>query len=187
MKWGYLYRRLGSTLTYKTEVFDSSNNWLNGMKVSYVKGSYIIHGNDITWLLENGYKKIQLVYVPIEAKDREILGQGFLTGTVAHVGNRMGNSPFAYPDYLARPDRSLQSSSSIIYENEFNKATPIEWEHFRPLSFLTNPEHYTIPGYSKLKVLLHYRKLLDLINILIELLTMKVVKLIWEIIMIYDL
>ena len=80
------------------------------MKVSYVVGNYEIDQDTVVELLRLGFRKIQLVYVPLSDKDRSIVAQGVVTNTLAKVGSRKSNSPFAYPDYFTRGNNELNTN-----------------------------------------------------------------------------
>ena len=129
---------------YKTRVMDSNHAWLNHLEVSYIKGKYTINSQTITALISLGFKKIQLVYVPLTDKDRSIIGQGVLTSTLGKVGARKDNSPFAYPDYFTRGNNELNKSREKYYYNKISKRTGIgqslEWEHFILLNYWDSSE-----------------------------------------------
>lgn len=102
------------SLGYKTRVMDSNHAWLNHLEVSYIKGKYTIEAEGATQLASLGFKRTQLVYVPLSDKDRSIVGQGVLTSTLGRIGARKDNSPFSYPDYFTRGNNELNSSFSRI-------------------------------------------------------------------------
>ena len=122
--------------------------WLN---VQYVIGRLTIDDVFKNSLLNKGFKKIRPVYVPLTMKDRSIVGQGILTNTIANVGNRGHNAPFAYPDYYARGQHELvpvtdQNSMWLRYwkANWSNTlATYPVWQHFSTLA--KSEKHLTVP------------------------------------------
>lgn len=97
---------------------DSNHAWLNHLELSYVKGKYTVGSQTTSILTSLGFKKIQLVYVPLSDKDRSIVGQGVLTNTLGRVGGRIDNTPFAYPDYFTRGNNELSPN----IKNWYNKS-----------------------------------------------------------------
>lgn len=91
----------------------------------------------VAQLISLGFKKAQLVYVPLSDKDRSIIGQGVLTSTLGKVENRMDNSPFAYPDYFTRGNSELKEDfvREGVGRNPADGSVSLEWEHFKPLSY----------------------------------------------------
>lgn len=76
---------------------------------NYCRGTYantgfsaIIPSSIVACLYNNGYKKIAPVVVYPQGKDRTIVAQGILAGTVYNVGDRYGDSPFVQADWRFR-------------------------------------------------------------------------------------
>lgn len=97
-------------------------------KVQYIKNNYTvkvpvpkltIKDNIKTILRNKGYKKVRLLYVPLEKEDRNIISQGILNGTVANTKDRESNSPYSYSDYLLRTQPIVQDDflESTLYEH----------------------------------------------------------------------
>ena len=42
-----------------------------------------------------GYIRIRPIYVPLSMSNRSVISQGFVTNTIAKIGSRQENSPFA--------------------------------------------------------------------------------------------
>ena len=120
---------------YFTDAYDSDGKLVpDNVMLHYVYGKYSMHSDMVDKLTQLGFKKFQLVYVPLTDKDREIVAQGVLTNTIANVGRRGSNSPFAYPDYFTRGNNEFADILSNRGESGSDFQS-IEWAHLRPLSY----------------------------------------------------
>lgn len=110
----------------------------NDTTIYYTTGNLTITNELINIFINKGFKKIRPVYVPLNLKDRHILGQGILTNTIANSVQRGNNTPFAYSDYLARGNHELVPVwNANTYWHRYTNAADInvtltypQWQHF---------------------------------------------------------
>ena len=100
-----------------------------------------------------GYIRIRPIYVPLSMSNRSVISQGFVTNTIAKIGSRQENSPFAWPDYFTRCNREFtqlhQEGGNLLSGNGY--LNPMITTSFTPLTIANS--NVTIP--NSMNAILH--------------------------------
>lgn len=144
-------------LPYKTSLISDPSGF-NTIQLRYVDGDLTINAATSKALLDLGYKNIRAVYVPLNSKTRSVIGQGILTNTIANVGNRKYNAPYAYPDYYARGNNEFINQTGINYHTNdasigletLLSCRPV-WQMFSPLNTHVQTS-YGLYSYEEMEV-----------------------------------